>query len=152
MKINLHVLLLRYEGKPAERFFPFPLLESPCGECRTLFEGNIAANSSPRHDKEIDILSTLDRLFQRRPSLSWSDLKRILHFFRTEELQNFEQKINQDSATSLLGLLGVAAPGRSFNSGPLCRRTMRQKWQTTPFGESPRTNWSFSPELCSLLC
>lgn len=22
---------------------------------------------------------------------------------------------------------------------------MLQKWQTTPFGESPRTNWSFSP-------
>ncbi|CAL1172616.1 unnamed protein product [Cladocopium goreaui] len=29
------------------------------------------------------------RLFQRRPSLSWSDLKRILHFFQTEEFQQW---------------------------------------------------------------
>ena len=30
------------------------------------------------------------RLFQRRPSLSWADLKRIVHFFQTEERSSAE--------------------------------------------------------------
>ncbi|CAK9077117.1 unnamed protein product [Durusdinium trenchii] len=29
------------------------------------------------------------RLFQRRPSLSWADLKRIVHFFQTEDFQQW---------------------------------------------------------------
>ena len=148
MKINLHVMLLRYEGKPAERFFPFPLLESPCGECRTLFEGNIAANSSPRHDKEIDILSTLDRLFQRRPSLSWSDLKRILHFFQTEELQNFEQKSTKIPLLPYLVLLLAGVSTVVLCAGEPCCKNGRPRHLVS----HPERTEASPPELCSLLC
>lgn len=51
-----------------------------------------------------------NRLFQRRPSLSWSDLNRIIHFFQTEEHPSCAQHTKKSSTTVFFLLMWSLNP------------------------------------------